>query len=74
MAIAALEGPQDEIAATTRLPAPVATRCECAAPSSDSRDAAEASLYVWAEGAAGMTSAGFAERLLDEAAVIVTAG
>ena len=34
----------------------------------------KASLYVWAKVPAGMTSAGFAERLLDEAAVIVTPG
>ena len=34
----------------------------------------KASLYVWARVPAGMTSAGFAERLLDEAAVIVTPG
>jgi LL-diaminopimelate aminotransferase len=33
-----------------------------------------ASLYVWARVPDGMTSAGFAERLLDEAAVIVTPG
>jgi LL-diaminopimelate aminotransferase len=34
----------------------------------------KASLYVWAKVPDGMTSAGFAERLLDEAAVIVTPG
>jgi LL-diaminopimelate aminotransferase len=34
----------------------------------------KASLYVWARVPAGMTSAAFAERLLDEAAVIVTPG
>ena len=34
----------------------------------------KASLYVWARVPDGMTSAGFAERLLDEAAVIVTPG
>ena len=34
----------------------------------------KASLYVWAKVPAGMTSAQFAERLLDEAAVIVTPG
>ncbi len=34
----------------------------------------KASLYVWARVPVGMTSAGFAERLLDEAAVIVTPG
>ena len=34
----------------------------------------KASLYVWARVPAGMTSAQFAERLLDEAAVVVTPG
>ena len=34
----------------------------------------KASLYVWAKVPDGMTSAGLAERLLDEAAVIVTPG
>jgi LL-diaminopimelate aminotransferase len=34
----------------------------------------KASLYIWARVPDGMTSAGFAERLLDEAAVIVTPG
>ena len=34
----------------------------------------KASLYVWARVPDGMTSAQFAERLLDEAAVIVTPG
>jgi LL-diaminopimelate aminotransferase len=75
MAIAALEGPQDTIAehnaiyqrrrdkvvdALRRLGLHVTPP--------------KASLYVWARVPAGMTSASFAERLLDEAAVIVTPG
>jgi LL-diaminopimelate aminotransferase len=75
MAIAALAGPQDTIAehnaiyqrrrdkvvdALRRLGLHVTPP--------------KASLYVWARVPAGMTSAQFAERLLDEAAVIVTPG
>jgi LL-diaminopimelate aminotransferase len=75
MAIAALEGPQDTIAehnaiyqrrrdkvvdALRRLGLHVTPP--------------KASLYVWARVPDGMTSASFAERLLDEAAVIVTPG
>jgi LL-diaminopimelate aminotransferase len=75
MAIAALEGPQDSIAehnaiyqrrrdkvvdALRRLGLHVTPP--------------KASLYVWARVPEGMTSASFAERLLDEAAVIVTPG
>jgi LL-diaminopimelate aminotransferase len=75
MAIAALEGPQDTIA-------------EHNAIYQRRRDKVvdvlrrlglhvtppKASLYVWARVPQGMTSASFAERLLDEAAVIVTPG
>ena len=38
------------------------------------RHAAEGEPLIWAKVPEGMTSAGFAERLLDEAAVIVTPG
>jgi LL-diaminopimelate aminotransferase len=75
MAIAALEGPQDcipdhnEIYQRRRDRVVDALRklgLEVTPP--------KASLYVWAKVPGGMTSAAFAERLLDEAAVIVTPG
>ena len=75
MAIAALEGPQESIAEHNAIyqrrrdKVVAAMRhlgLEVTPP--------KASLYVWARVPTGMTSAAFAERLLDEAAVIVTPG
>ena len=75
MAIAALEGPQESIAEhnaiyqSRRDKVVAAMRhlgLEVTPP--------KASLYVWARVPTGMTSVAFAERLLDEAAVIVTPG
>jgi LL-diaminopimelate aminotransferase len=75
MAIAALEGPQDTIAEHNA----IYQRRRDKVVDSLRRlglhvTPPKASLYVWARVPAGMTSAGFAERLLDEAAVIVTPG
>ncbi len=75
MAIAALEGPQESIGEHNAIyqrrrdKVVAALRhlgLEVTPP--------KASLYVWAKVPAGITSAAFAERLLDEAAVIVTPG
>src|SRR4029079_18240975 len=75
MAIAALNGPQDNIGEHNAIyqrrrdrvvTALRAIGLEVTLP--------KASLYVWAKVPAGMTSAQFAERMLDQAAVIVTPG
>jgi LL-diaminopimelate aminotransferase len=75
MAIAALDGPQDGIEEHNAIyqrrrdKVVAALRklgLEVTPP--------KASLYIWAKVPGGMTSAQFAERLLDEAAVIVTPG
>jgi LL-diaminopimelate aminotransferase len=75
MAIAALDGPQESIAEHNAIYQRRRDRVvetlrrlglEVTPP--------KASLYVWAKVPRGMTSAQFAERLLDEAAVIVTPG
>ena len=75
MAIAALEGPQNTIAEHNgiyqrrrdKVVDALRRLGLCVTPP-------KASLYVWARVPEGMTSAAFAERLLDEAAVIVTPG
>ncbi len=75
MAIAALEGPQDCIAAHNAVYQRRRDRVVEALRGLGLRvTPPRASLYVWAKVPDGMTSAGFAERLLDEAAVIVTPG
>ncbi|MDE3096499.1 MAG: LL-diaminopimelate aminotransferase [Chloroflexota bacterium] len=75
MAIAALEGPQDCIAEHNAVYQRRRDRVVEALRTLGLRvTPPKASLYVWAKVPDGMTSAGFAERLLDEAAVIVTPG
>ncbi len=75
MAIAALEGPQDAIAEHNDIYQRRRDRVVDALRRLGLRvTPPKASLYVWAKAPAGMTSAAFAERLLDEAAVIVTPG
>jgi LL-diaminopimelate aminotransferase len=75
MAIAALEGPQDAIADHNAIYQRRRDRVVDALRQLGLRvTPPKASLYVWARVPDGMTSAGFAERLLDEAAVIVTPG
>jgi LL-diaminopimelate aminotransferase len=75
MAIAALEGPQDAIAEHNAIYQRRRDRVvEALRKLGLQVTPPKASLYVWARVPAGMTSAGFAERLLDEAAVIVTPG
>ena len=75
MAIAALEGPQDCIAQHNAIYQRRRDRVVEALRGLGLRvTPPKASLYVWAKVPDGMTSAGFAERLLDEAAVIVTPG
>ncbi|MBF6599364.1 MAG: LL-diaminopimelate aminotransferase [Dehalococcoidia bacterium] len=75
MAMAALEGPQDCIAEHNAVYQRRRDRVVDALRTLGLRvTPPQASLYVWAKVPDGMTSAGFAERLLDEAAVIVTPG
>lgn len=75
MAIAALEGPQDVIAEHNAIYQRRRDRVVEALRKLGLRvEPPTASLYVWARVPEGMTSAAFAERLLDEAAVIVTPG
>ncbi|MBI5284058.1 MAG: LL-diaminopimelate aminotransferase [Chloroflexi bacterium] len=75
MAIAALDGPQDSIDAHNAIYQRRRDRVVDALRKLGLQvTPPKASLYVWAKVPAGMTSAGFAERLLDEAAVIVTPG
>jgi LL-diaminopimelate aminotransferase len=75
MAIAALEGPQDVIPEHNAIYQRRRDKVVDALRHLGLRvTPPQASLYVWARVPEGMTSAGFAERLLDEAAVIVTPG
>jgi LL-diaminopimelate aminotransferase len=75
MAIAAMEGPQDVIEDHNRIYQRRRDRVVDALRKLGLQvTPPKASLYVWAKVPDGMTSAGFAERLLDEAAVIVTPG
>jgi len=75
MAIAALEGPQDAIDEHNAIYQRRRDRVVEALRGLGLRvTPPRASLYVWARVPDGMTSADFAERLLDEAAVIVTPG
>jgi LL-diaminopimelate aminotransferase len=75
MAIAALEGPQDVIEEHNAIYQRRRDRVVEALRRLGLRvTPPRASLYVWARVPEGMTSAAFAERLLDEAAVIVTPG
>jgi len=75
MAIAALEGPQDCIEEHNAIYRRRRDRVVDALRQLGLQvTPPKASLYVWAKVPAGMTSAQFAERLLDEAAVIVTPG
>lgn len=75
MAIAALSGPQDTIEDHNAIYQRRRDRVVDALRKLGLQvTPPKASLYVWARVPAGMTSAGFAERLLDEAAVIVTPG
>jgi LL-diaminopimelate aminotransferase len=75
MAIAALDGPQDGIAEHNAIYQRRRDRVVDALRKLGLQvTPPKASLYVWAKVPAGMTSAQFAERLLDEAAVIVTPG
>jgi LL-diaminopimelate aminotransferase len=75
MAIAALEGPQDGIAEHNAIYQRRRDKVvEALRKLGLDVTPPKASLYVWAKVPAGMTSAQFAERLLDEAAVIVTPG
>ena len=75
MAIAALEGPQDGIEEHNAIYQRRRDRVvEALRKLGLQVTPPKASLYVWAKVPAGMTSASFAERLLDDAAVIVTPG
>jgi LL-diaminopimelate aminotransferase len=75
MAIAALTGPQESIEEHNRIYQRRRDKVVEALRHLGLRVMPpRASLYVWAKVPDGMTSAGFAERLLDEAAVIVTPG
>jgi LL-diaminopimelate aminotransferase len=75
MAIAALEGPQESIAEHNAIYQRRRDKVVDALRGLGLRvTPPKASLYVWAKVPEGMTSAQFAERLLDEAAVIVTPG
>lgn len=75
MAIAALDGPQETIAAHNAIYQRRRDRVVAALRKLGLEvTPPKASLYVWAKVPAGVTSAAFAERLLDEAAVIVTPG
>ena len=75
MAIAALEGPQDCIPEHNAIYQRRRDRAVDALRKLGLRvTPPKASLYIWARIPEGMTSAAFAERLLDDAAVIVTPG
>ncbi|HZP57576.1 MAG TPA: LL-diaminopimelate aminotransferase [Dehalococcoidia bacterium] len=75
MAIAALEGPQDCIAEHNAIYQRRRDKVVAALRKLGLQvTPPKASLYVWAKVPGGMTSAQFAERLLDDAAVIVTPG
>ena len=75
MAIAALEGPQESIASHNAIYQRRRDKVVAALRNLGLEvTPPKASLYVWAKVPAGVTSAAFAERLLDEAAVIVTPG
>jgi LL-diaminopimelate aminotransferase len=75
MAIAALEGPQDTIEEHNAIYQRRRDKVVDALRKLGLQvTPPKASLYVWAKVPVGMTSAQFAERLLDEAAVIVTPG
>ena len=75
MAIAALDGPQESIAAHNAIYQRRRDKVVDALRKLGLQvTPPKASLYVWARVPEGMTSAGFAERLLDQAAVIVTPG
>ena len=75
MAIAALDGPQESIAEHNAIYQRRRDRVvETLRRLGLDVTPPKASLYVWAKVPRGMTSAQFAERLLDEAAVIVTPG
>ena len=75
MAIAALEGPQETIAEHNAIYQRRRDRVvEALRRLGLDVTPPKASLYVWARVPQGVTSAAFAERLLDEAAVIVTPG
>ncbi len=75
MAIAALDGPQESIAEHNAIYQRRRDRVvEALQRLGLDVTPPKASLYVWAKVPRGMTSAQFAERLLDEAAVIVTPG
>ncbi len=75
MAIAALEGPQETIAEHNAIYQRRRDRVVDALRRLGLHvTPPKASLYVWAHVPEGVTSAAFAERLLDEAAVIVTPG
>ena len=75
MAIAALNGPQDCIAEHNEIYQRRRDRVVDALRKLGLHvTPPKASLYVWANVPDGMTSAAFAERVLDEAAVIVTPG
>lgn len=75
MAIAALEGPQETIAEHNAIYQRRRDRVvEALRRLGLHVTPPKASLYVWARVPQGVTSAAFAERLLDEAAVIVTPG
>jgi LL-diaminopimelate aminotransferase len=75
MAIAALNGPQENIAEHNQIYQRRRDKVVGALRKLGLQvTPPKASLYVWAKVPAGMTSASFAERLLDEAAVIVTPG
>jgi LL-diaminopimelate aminotransferase len=75
MAIAAMDGPQGDIAGHNAIYQRRRDKVVAALRNLGLQvTPPKASLYVWARVPAGMTSAQFAERLLDEAAVIVTPG
>ncbi len=75
MAIAALEGPQDCIEEHNRIYQARRDRLVVALRRLGLRlNPSPASLYLWARVPPGETSVGFAERLLEEAAVVVTPG
>jgi LL-diaminopimelate aminotransferase len=75
MAIAALEGPQDCIAEHNAIYQRRRDKVVAALRKLGLQvTPPKASLYVWAKVPGGMTSAQFAERLLDDAAVIVMPG
>jgi len=75
MAITALEGPQDCIEEHNRVYQRRRDRLVAALQGLGLRlTPPKASLYVWARVPDGETSTAYAERLLDEAAVVVTPG